>query len=134
MKPLRTPADGALAAKDYLATALPPLTSGTDPTVGLNLPDDWTPASAPRVVVFDDGGPEFWPVATAPRLRITVWSNSRTTSRSIAGLAMGILLSHRIPRLSTVTDPTSILDARDSNNRGLMASFTVATTVRTNAA
>ncbi|MFC9768835.1 hypothetical protein [Rhodococcus jostii] len=134
MKPLRIPGDPARAAKDHLAATIPALISGIDPTFGLSLPGDWTPASAPWVVVFDDTGPAVWPIATRPLLRITVWSSGRTRSREIAGLCLGVLLAHQIPGIATARDPSSILDARDSHNNGIMASFTVRATARTIAA
>lgn len=134
MKPLRIPGDPARAAKDYLATALPPLLAGADPAFGLSLPDDWTPKSTSHVVVFDDGGEAKWPIVTNPLLRITVWSSGRTRSREIAGLCMAILTAHSIPGIASVRKPSSILDARDSHNGGIMASFTVRATARTIAA
>ncbi|MCQ4119884.1 hypothetical protein [Rhodococcus tibetensis] len=130
MKPVRTPGHPALYAKDYLKTALPALTA-VQFTAGLAVPDQWTPHSKPHIGVFDDGGPTRWPVATRPVLRVTVWSVSETQSRDLAGLCMGVLLAHKIPGIAHVREPSSILAARDPKNDGLMASFTVRTTVRT---
>ncbi|MFC9768656.1 hypothetical protein [Rhodococcus jostii] len=133
MKPLRVPADPAAAVKDHLAAAVPALPPGIDPTFGVTLPGDWTPTSAPRVVVFDDTGPTVWPIATRPLLRITVWASGRTRARQIAGLCMGVLLAQQVPGVASIRDPSSILDARDSHNDGVMASFTVRVTARTHA-
>ncbi|MFH5209270.1 hypothetical protein ACHIPZ_13850 [Antrihabitans sp. NCIMB 15449] len=132
MKPFRVPGDPARAAKDHFTSVLPGLVSGTDPTVGLTVPSGWDKETSPaHVGVFDDGGPSVWPITTTPRLRVTVWSNSRTRSREIAGLCVGVLLAHRIPGIAAVTDPSSILDARDPDNGGHMASITVDAVART---
>ena len=127
---VRVPGDPARVAKDFLKTALPPLVSGTDPTVGLQMPAGWSPSSAPFVGVFDDGGPAVWPVITIPRLRVTVWASGRTRAREIAGLALGALLSRPVPEIAQITDPSSILEALDDNG-GFMASFTVQVKART---
>lgn len=133
MKALRAPGDSALAAQRFLAAKLPSL--NLEPVaVSLGVPDDkWSPQSKPVVGIFDDGGPTGWPVATSPLLRVTVWSNGRSRSRHIAGWVMGVLLAHPIPGIASVREPSSLLDARDPKNKGLMASFTVRTTVRTTA-
>lgn len=130
MKAARTPAQPALLAKDYLKTALPALTA-VQFTAGLGLPDDWTPKSKPHIGVFDDGGVASWPVSTRPVLRVTAWSDSETKSRTLAGLCVSILLAHSIPGIANVRQPSSILADRDPHNGGLMASFTVRTSVRT---
>lgn len=131
MKPLRTAGDGAKAAKDHLAGVVPALVGDPAPTFGLGLPDDWTPKSAPAVVVFDDNGPVIPFVADQPRLRVTVWSDGRTTARRIAGVCRGVLLAHRIEGIGAVSEPTGLGESRDSRTGGLMCSFTVAVTVRT---
>lgn len=131
MKALRKPADPAKSAKDYLAATLPDLLDINGLTVGLVVPEDWTLKSPPHVSVFDDSGPGRWPVATRPVLRVTVWAKGRTLAREIAGSCAGVLLAHKIPGIANVREPSSILDARDPKNGGLMASFTVRTSVRT---
>lgn len=131
MKPLRLPGDPAKLAKNYLAAVLPAMVGTPTPTFGMVLPPDWTTKSAPALVVFDDSGPTRWPVTTLPLLRITVWSDGRDRSRAIAGAALGVLQSHRIAGIATITEPSGLLEARDSNNAGLMCSFTVRTQSRT---
>ncbi|SUA72659.1 Uncharacterised protein [Nocardia otitidiscaviarum] len=131
MKPLRTPADPAKTIKDYLAAVVPGLVDAPAPEFGMTLRADWKPTSAPAVAVFDDGGPNRWPVATAPTIRITVWSNGRDRSRQIAGVCLGVLLSHRVPGVATITQPTALLEAVDSHNTGRMCSFTVRALART---
>lgn len=131
MKPLRLPGDPAKVAKNYLASTLPPLVGTPTPTFGLVLPAAWKPESPPALVVFDDSGPTRWPVSTRPLLRVTVWANGRDRGRAIAGAALGVLLAHRIPGIATVSEPSALLEALDSNNGGLMTSFTVRTQSRT---
>ncbi|MHA4848769.1 hypothetical protein L1080_004375 [Rhodococcus sp. MSC1_016] len=132
MKALRMPADPAGRVKAYLLVTLPTLI-GEVHTVSVGGPgEDWdVDTSPPHVGIFNDGGPSRWPVATRPLLRVTAWSDGRTRSWDLAGLCMGVLLAHRIPGIANVREPSSILDDRDPKNDGLMASFTVRTTVRT---
>lgn len=131
MKSDRRSADPAKSAKDYLAETMPGLLGITGLTVGLVVPDNWTSKSKPHIGVFDDGGPSRWPVSNRPVLRVTVWANGRTLAREISGACMGALLAQPIPGIANVREPSSILDARDPHNGGLMASFTVRTSVRT---
>lgn len=130
-KPYRLPGDPAKAIKRYLATVVPGLVDAPAPTVGLELPADWKPDHAPAVVVFDDGGPPLWPVATAPTIRVTVWADGRDRSRRIAGVCLGVVLAHRIDGVSTITQPSGLLEAVDSHNGGVMTSFTVRALART---
>lgn len=129
-EPIRVAADPALLVKDFLKSNLPELT-GKQLTVALNLPSEWTTSSLPHVGVFDDGGPVQWPIVTSPLLRLTVWSNSRTISREIAATAQGVVMVRTIPGIANIIDPSSILEAKDSQNGGLMASFTVRSIART---
>ncbi|WP_051047363.1 hypothetical protein [Nocardia asiatica] len=131
MKPLRLPADPAKVAKNYLASVIPGMVAAPAPTFGMVVPTNWTPSSAPHLVVFDDSGPTRWPVMTRPLLRVTVWADGRDRSRAIAGAALGVLLSHSIPGIATVTEPSLLLEARDSTNGGVLASFTVRAQART---
>jgi hypothetical protein len=131
VKPLRLPGDPAKLAKNYLAGVLPAMVGAPAPTFGLVLPAGWTTKSPPAVVVFDDSGPVRWPTTTRPLLRVTVWSDGRDRSREIAGAALGVLQSHRIAGIATLTEPSGLLEARDSNNGGLMCSITVRAQSRT---
>ncbi|MBB5915281.1 hypothetical protein BJY24_004148 [Nocardia transvalensis] len=131
MKPFRLPADPAKTAKNYLAAVLPALVATPAPTFGMVLPSQWTPSKVPAVVVFDDSGPNTWPVSTRPTLRITVWADGRDRARQIAGAALGVLLAHRIPGIASITNPTNLLEAVDSNNGGITVSFTVSAQART---
>lgn len=127
---MRLPDDTAMRVKDYLKAQLPVHGESTA-SVGLALPGKWTSSEPPVVVVFDDGGPSEWPILTEPRIRVTVWASGRTLARSVAALCVGLLMSFDVPGVAHVRDPSSILDARDDHNGGIMASFTVAAKSRT---
>lgn len=131
MKPLRAPGDPAKVAKNYLASVVPAMVAPLTPTFGLGLPKNWTTASNPAVVVFDDSGPTQWPVLTAPTLRITVWADGRDHANTIAGRCLAVLMSQPIPGIATLREPSSPLEAVDSNNGGVMCSFTVRSQSRT---
>ncbi|GAB4582622.1 hypothetical protein [Nocardia sp. IFM 10818] len=131
MKPARLPADPAKAIKNYLAATVPPLVAAPAPTFGMVLPANWTTQTAPAVVVFDDSGPTRWPVTTRPLIRITVWANGRDRSLAIAGAALSVVMAHRIPGVATISEPSALLEARDSTNSGILASFTVRAQART---
>lgn len=126
MKPVRLPGDPAVAIKDYLATAVAPV------AVAQSLPAEYT-KSQTRVVVFDDGGPAFWPVSTSPTIRVTVWADGRTASRTVARQCWAHVTSMMLPGI-TVSNVSAILDARDPHNQAHMASFTVTARCRTTAA
>lgn len=99
--------------------------------VALNLATTWTAAGAPQLVLFDDGGPGQWPVASNPTVRVTVYSSGRDLSRRIAARAVGLLLCTPIPGIAKVLPGTSIFDTRDQALAAEVASFTVRTRVRT---
>lgn len=118
--------------RDHLQVWLPPKYPAlTGYAVGM-LPAGWNPdEDPPYLAVFDDSGPIAWPVETRPTLRVVVWSDSLTLSRDIAAYALGQTLTRRVEGLATILPGTSILDARDTNTSGIMASYTVRTRVRT---
>lgn len=98
----------------------------------LRQPSGWNPdEDPPWLAVFDDSGPMRWPVETQPTLRVVVWSDSLTLSRDVAAYALGQTLSRRVEGFAKVLPGTRVLDARDTNNDGIMASYTVRTRVRT---
>ena len=131
MKAARRPADPANLLADFYESVIPTLPDPIACTVGLGLLDDWKPSMPPHVGVFDDSGPGRWPISTRPVLRVTVWAIDRPSARDLAGLCMGLALAHKVTGIANVREPSGILDALDPKNRGLMASFTLRTTVRT---
>lgn len=131
MKPVRRPADPAKLVKNHLAATVPALVATPAPTFGVVLPANWSLSSPPAVVVFDDGGAPIWPVVTRPLLRITVWANGRDRGIAIAGAALSVLTSQRIPGVATLTQPSGLLEARDSNTGAQLVSFTMRSQSRT---
>jgi hypothetical protein len=80
--------------------------------------------SNPVLVVADDGDPlVVWPVATSPTIRVTSWTSGR--DRTYIHAALTRLLTAQIPGIAKVLPGTGILEARDANTRGDLASFTV---------
>lgn len=129
---LRVPGDPAYAIKEYLAAQLPAVAGGTSPTFGMRVPGKWTKSAPAHVAVFDDGGPSRWPVSMVPTVRITVWGYGRDNARRLAGLALGLVLTRRVPGVATITEPSSILESGDTNHPdATLASFTVRAQART---
>lgn len=61
------------------------------------LPHDWTVRSPAIVVVASDGVPQngvMTPVAIAPLVRLTAWSDSPTESHDLAMLCVGHMEAH----------------------------------------
>lgn len=124
----REPIDAARVIKDWLkddlAERFPEL------SVRLELPSDWALGSDPVLLVASDGSPMgMWPVATMPTIRITSWTSGRELKYAHA--ALGRLLTARIPAIAAVLPGTGVIEARDSDTQGDLASFTVLTRART---
>lgn len=129
---LRVPGDPAYEIKEFLKDEMPALAGGPAPTFGMRVPGSWTKSAPAHVAVFDDGGPARWPISTTPTVRVTVWGYGRTNARRLAGLALGLVLTRRVPGVSTITQPSSILESGDSNHPdATLASFTVRAQART---
>lgn len=129
-EPIRVESDAANAIKDFYLAELDGLVDGPY-TVSNGVPRDWTPDSPAHVGVFNDGGPGQWPVFDNPRIRVTVWAAGRTRARRIAAIARGMVSVRRVPGVARIDDPSSIIDARDPHNAGIMASFHVGAVART---
>jgi len=125
----REPVDVARIVKDWLKTSL--ATRFPELSVRMELPDNWTLGSNPVLLVADDGDPlVVWPVATSPTIRVTSWTSGR--NRTYIHAAMALLLSKTpIPGVAAVLPGTGVLEARDDNTRGDLASFTVLARART---
>lgn len=124
----REPVDVAQLVKDWLkadlAARFPEL------AVRLELPANWTLGSGPVLLVEDDGDPlAVWPAATSPTLRITSWTSGR--NRTYIHAVMARLLTQHIPGIAAILPGTGVLDARDKDTRGDLASFTVRARART---
>lgn len=122
------PVDVARIIKDWLKVDL--AERFPDLAVVLELPSKWTLGSKPVLVVAADGDPlSVWPVATSPTIRVTSWTSGRDLTYVHAALAR--LLTQRIPGIAAVLPGTGVLEARDGNTKGDLASFTVRTRART---
>ena len=100
--------------------------------VRLSVPDRWTPADGALLIVADDGGPMIWPIKSQHTIRLTAWADGRSTARSIAGLAAGLLGSGRPTGVISVdSDMGTILDARDPNTGAILASVLITAHART---
>lgn len=124
----REPVDVARIVKDWLkadlASRFPTL------TVTLELPSDWVLGSDPVLLVADDGDPlVVWPAATSPTIRVTSWTSGR--DRTYIHAALSRLLTARIPGIAAILPGTGVLEARDKNTRGDLASVTVLARART---
>ena len=118
----REPSDVARLIKDRAAAKF--AARFPELLVALELPADWTLESGPVLVIADDGDPmSMWPVATSPTIRGTSWTSGR--NRTYAHAALGWLLSEHIPGIASVLPGTGVLDARDKDTGGDLASFTV---------
>lgn len=102
-----------------------------DCTVGVGVPDDWTPADGPHLQVACDGTVDEHPISQRHTVRLTAWSSSPTEAKALMHLAHGHLLaSSGRDGLSTVSPLTGLLPAFDDDHRAELASCTVRVRVR----
>ena len=124
----REPVDVARLIKDWLKSDL--ASRFPELSVRLELPSDWALGSNPVLLVAADGSPmTMWPVATMPTIRVTSWTSGRELKYAHAALTR--LLTTRITGIAAVLPGTGILEARDPDTNGDLASFTVLTRART---
>jgi hypothetical protein len=126
----REPIDVARVIKDWLKTNL--ATRFPELSVRLELPDDWSLGSGPVLLVADDGDPlVVWPAATSPTIRVTSWTSGRNRTYAHAAMAQLLQKGQGIPGIAAVLPGTGVLEARDAQTRGDLASFTVRARART---
>lgn len=108
------------------------LLAAEDCTVGLGVPDDWTPTSTPHLQVVSDGQAGPWPVATKDTIRLVARGNGRTATVALCRKAQGRLVAYNgdenIAQTKYLTGP---LWAIDPQTRHTIASATVQVTTRT---
>ncbi|WP_280371165.1 hypothetical protein [Nocardia wallacei] len=131
MTEIFVPADPLVPIRQFLAVHIPQKFASV--RVAQNLSTDWRPGSPAEVVLYDDSGPMRYPVETRPQVRVTAWADGRTAARDIAAHALGLLLCIKVPGIAKVLPGTSLIDTRDSDTGGWMASFTVRCRLRTTA-
>lgn len=100
--------------------------------VRLNVPDRWTTADDPVLVVADDGGPVQWPIRSEHTVRLTAYGSGRTQVRAIAAQAAGLLGYGRPTGIAYVdSDMGGILDARDPETGAFLASVLITVQAKT---
>lgn len=126
------PADPVSTVKDWLTAQLAAIPEPFPAaSVRLNVPTKWQlGVTAPVVVLFDDSGPENWPVMTRPTIRCTVWATDRDTCRAIAARCKALILGRRIPGVKVISG-TGLIETVDSKLGAIITTFTVSTRVRT---
>jgi len=122
----RVQADIAPSIADWLGDII------TTADVRLSVPDKWTPADGPLLIVADDGGPAVWPIKSRHTIRLTAWADGRSAARGIAALAAGLLGDGRPTGVANIErDMGTILDARDPNTGAILASVLITAHART---
>ena len=110
---------------------LTPLLDGA--TVGVNLPDDWTPASDPHVRVAWDGTPRLnHPVSIGATVRLVAYAGTKTEAKRLAMEAFGHACGYGggDPDLVSVHPLTGPLPATDPDHYDAeICSVTVRVTV-----
>lgn len=98
------------------------------------VPTDWSlRTDPPLVTVYDDGGPEHWPIKRDPTIRITVRARGSDLALRVARRVHGYLHDNCPPGIAHIfrTGGSVFVTARDSDTGADMASFTVTAAVLT---
>lgn len=99
-----------------------------------NVPEGWTPADGPLLIVADDGGPVRWPIKSRHTIRLTGWAAGPTEAGRITSLAAG-RLAESSPRPTGVAHVGAamggLLRARDESTGAALASVLVTVHART---
>lgn len=122
--------DGEAAAIAWLVDAMASRWPGC--TVGLDLPDNWKPSSAPHVQVALDGTPSaVHPIEAYQTVRVTAWAGNAPAAKQLCGRAHAALLAHPGGNgVGRVQFLTGVQPAKDPTTGGHVASATVRITVR----
>lgn len=124
MKPVAVYPDAERLVVDFLR----PLFSGAA-TVGVGVPNGWTPAAVPHVSVAQDGQLLDHPVVAHCTIRCTARAASTTQAKRLATLAQAHLLA--VPDFACgAASLTGVLPARDPDTHAELASVTVRVSVR----
>jgi hypothetical protein len=106
---------------------------GETVTVGVGVPEGWTPDVTPHLEVAWDGTPVVFAqgVVYGATLRIVARAKTTTTAKRLASLAQGLLTAHSggggITSFRPLTGP---LPARDPDTRAELCSVTLRATAR----
>jgi hypothetical protein len=98
-----------------------------------DVPTDWNLRSDPPVlVVYDDGGPVFWPYKRDPTIRFTARARGKPVAKLVAAHAEGYLREHIPGGLAHIRrGGSSFLVTTDSATGADLASFTLPAVVPT---
>lgn len=101
-------------------------------TVGIGVPDGWTPESTPHLEVAWDGTPsQQRGIVAHATIRVVARARTTTEAKRLAALAEGLLTAHRGGDGIAVVRPlTSVLPSRDPQTRAELAAITVRVTMR----
>jgi len=134
-KPLVVMADAERVIVDYLTTQLAARDDVDDATVGAAIPDGWTEADPPHVLVALDAADVTYPIRARCTVRLTTWAQSTTDAKRICQLAMSLCLVH--PGDADVWSVVPLLGVRpaqDPDTGSPIATCAVAVSVRPSAA
>jgi hypothetical protein len=120
-------------AERLVVDLLTDLLENEDCTVGVGVPEGWTPSSPKHLQVASDGEPtSLWPVATQTTIRLVAHAGSTTEAKALCALASGLFCAHNgEDDIVSVRSLTGVLPARDPDTDAELAAATVRVTVRT---
>jgi hypothetical protein len=116
---------------DLLQALISPLETVT---VGLGVPEGWTPAATPHLQVEAIGSPfrSLHPVAGKESVRVIAHAGTTSEAKRLVSLAEGLLLAHAGGSgISSIKPATHALGARDPDTRAELASVMVTVMART---
>lgn len=118
--------------RDLLAELIAPVEPTV--TVGVSVPDDWTPQSPAHLQVVSDGIPQrTQPVIIHATVRIVARAASTSEAKRLAQLAEALLLAHTGGGdISVVLPLAGVLAARDPDTHAELASVSVRVSLRAN--
>jgi hypothetical protein len=127
-RPAVQPRDTERLVVDYLTVAL----TDVNCTVGIGVPEAWTPSSTPHVEVALDGLADQWPVVTQGTVRVVARAGSTTAAKALCAVAFGWLCAHEGDGVIVSARPlTGPIPATDPDTHAELAAATVRVTVRT---
>jgi hypothetical protein len=103
-----------------------------DATVGVGVPEGWTPAAGPHLEVVSDGAPTVvWPIKADFTVRLVARAGSPSAAKQLAGDALGTLAATDAPGIVNVIPLTGPLPGFDPQTRVALAATTARVVVRT---
>jgi len=103
-----------------------------DVTVGIGVPDDWTPKQGDHIQVANAGTDmDFYPIGTKSTVRFVAWSTSPSRSKELAALAQTSLYDDPGPDIVSALPVAGPLSARDEETRAEVTSVLSTVTIRT---